>query len=54
MHLTIHRLGSPTLIPVRRRGSIEIRFGEPIRFAPDTPYDEATRIIEDAVKALGD
>ena len=54
MHLTIHRLGSPPLIPVMRRGSIEIRFGDPIRFAPDTPYDEATRIIEDAVKALGD
>ncbi len=53
MHLTIHRLGSPKLIPVMRRGSIEIRFGEPIRFAPETTYDEATRIIEDAVKALG-
>ena len=54
MHLTIHRMGSPKLVPVMRRGSIEIRFGEPIRFAPDTSYDEATRIIEDAVKALGD
>ncbi len=54
MHLTIHRMGSPKLIPIMRRGSIEITFGEPIRFAPDTPYDEATRTIEDAVKALGD
>ena len=54
MHLHIHRMGSPRLIPVRRRGSVEIRFGEPIRFAPGTPYEEATRVIEDAVRALGD
>lgn len=48
------------LISLNRRGSkwfplregVEIRFGEPITFAPGTSYEEATQTIEDAVRNL--
>ena len=30
-----------------RRGVIEVTFGEPLRFSPDTPYVEATQTIRD-------
>lgn len=52
LRLHIHRLGSPTRFPFLRRGSIEVRFGEPLSFPPGTDYQEATAAIENAVKAL--
>ncbi len=52
MKLHINRLGSPAKFPVLRRGSVEIRFGEPIIFPPTTAYQDATNAIEDAVRAL--
>ncbi len=52
MKLHINRLGSPAKFPVLRRGSVEIRFGEPITFPPTTAYQDATNAIEDAVRAL--
>ena len=50
--LHINRLGSPRGFPILRRGSVEIRFGEPMTFPADTPYQEATSAIEQAVTAL--
>ena len=50
--LHINRLGAPVRFPVLRRGSVEVRFGEPITFPPGTPYQEATQAIEQAVRAL--
>ncbi len=52
MKLHINRLGSPAKFPILRRGSVEIRFGEPIIFPPTTAYQDATNAIEDAVRAL--
>ena len=45
-------MGSPQRFPFLQRGRIEIRFGEPLSFPPGTDYQEATRVIEDAVKSL--
>ncbi len=39
---------------VPRRGEVRVRFGKPLRFPPRTSYLDATRAIEEAVKALGD
>ena len=50
--LHINRLGAPAKFPLLRRGSVEIRFGEPLTFPPTTPYQEATNAIEQAVNAL--
>ena len=50
--LRVNRSGSPAQLPVLKRGDVEIRFGKPISFAPGTEYQEATREIENAVKAL--
>ena len=52
MKLQIKRFGSPAKYPILRRGSIEIRFGEPIVFPPRTAYQDATNAIEEAVRAL--
>ena len=52
VRLHINRLGAPVRFPLLRRGSVEIRFGEPMTFSPATPYQEATRAIEQAVRAL--
>ena len=52
MKLHINRLGSPAKFPILRRGSVEIRFGEPMTFPPTTAYQDATNAIEDAVRAL--
>ena len=52
LRLHIHRLGSPGRFPIFRRGSIEIRFGAPLRFPPGTDYQDATAAIENAVKSL--
>ena len=50
--LHIKRLGAPVQFPVLKRGSVEIRFGEPMTFSSSTPYQEATSAIEQAVHAL--
>ena len=52
MKLHVNRLGSPARFPILKRGSVEIRFGEPMTFAPTTAYQDATSAIEDAVRAL--
>ena len=52
MKLHINRLGSPTGFPILRRGSVEVRFGEPLTFPPTTAYQDATSAIEDAVRSL--
>ncbi|HAL46453.1 MAG TPA: hypothetical protein DCP37_01740 [Dehalococcoidia bacterium] len=52
VHLRIDRFGKPSYLPLLRRGRVEVRFGEPITFAPGTAYDEATRTVETAVAAL--
>ena len=36
-----------------RRGRVRVRFGEALRFAPGTPYVEATGAVEEAVRGLG-
>ena len=52
VRLHIHKLGFPVRFPLFRRGSIEVRFGEPLSFAPGTDYQEATAAIENAVRSL--
>ena len=52
LRLHIHKLGSPQRFPFLRRGSIEVRFGEPLSFPPGTDYQDATAAIENAVKSL--
>ena len=52
LRLHIHRLGSPTRFPFLRRGSVEVRFGEPLSFPPGTNHRNATAAIENAVKSL--
>ena len=52
MKLQIKRFGSPSKYPILRRGSVEVRFGEPLVFPPRTAYQEATNAIEEAVRAL--
>ena len=52
LKLHIDRLGSPTRFPIFKRGSVEIRFGEPLKFSPGTDYQKATSTIEAAVRSL--
>ena len=52
LRLHINRLGSPVRFPILRRGSIEVRLGEPLTFLPGTDHQYATSAIEDAVKSL--
>ena len=52
IRVDVEKKGRPGAIPVLRRGHLTIRFGEPISFGPATPYDEAVRTIESAVRAL--
>ena len=52
LKLHINHLGSPTRFPIFKRGSVEIRFGEPLKFSPGTDYQEATSTIEAAVRSL--
>ncbi|MCY4624624.1 MAG: AMP-binding protein [Chloroflexi bacterium] len=52
LKLHIHRLGAPVRFPALKRGSVEVRFGEPLTFSPVTPYQEATNAIEQAVRDL--
>ena len=50
--LDILKIGSPTGFPMFTRGDVEVRFGSPINFARGTTYEEATAMIEQAVRAL--
>ena len=50
--LHINRLGAPVRFPLLKRGSVEVRFGEPLTFSPTTSYQEATNAIEQAVNSL--
>ena len=52
LKLHINSLGTPTRFPIFRRGSVEIRFGQPLKFSPGTDYQEATNTIEAAVRSL--
>ncbi len=52
LRLHIHNLGAPAKFPIFKRGSIEVRFGEPLTFSPATDYQEATNAIEAAVRSL--
>ena len=52
MRLHIHRMGSPWRFPLLPRGDVWIHFGAPLTFSPGTSYEEATKAIEEAVKAL--
>ena len=52
VRLHINRLGAPAGFPLFRRGKVEVRFGVPMTFSPATPYQEATRAIEQAVRSL--
>jgi long-chain acyl-CoA synthetase len=52
MRLNIHKAGVPGPAPFLRRGHIEIKFGGPIRFEPGTNHEEATAVLQRAVKSL--
>ncbi len=52
MKLHIHNIGRPTYLPLLGRGNVEIRIGEPLTFPPNTAFNEATRQVESAVRAL--
>ena len=52
MRLDVTKFGSPSRLPLLRRGRVEIRFGSPLTFPPGTDYQQATSTIEEAVKAL--
>lgn len=52
MRLDIHNPGVPAAAPFLRRGHVEIKFGEPIRFEPGTDHEEASAMLEQAVKSL--
>ena len=52
IRLDVAKFGSPSRLPLLRRGRVEIRFGSPLTFPPGTDYQQATSTIEEAVKAL--
>ena len=52
MRLDVAKFGSPSRLPLLRRGRVEVRFGPPITFPPGTDYQHATSTIEEAVKSL--
>ena len=52
MRLEVVRFGSPSRLPLLRRGRVEIRFGPPLTFPPGADYQSATSAIEQAVKSL--
>ena len=51
LRLHIHKMGIPGAFPLLRRGDIEICFGKPLTFSPETTHLEATAAIEEAVRA---
>ena len=52
VRLCVLRPGFPARLPLLRRGTVEVRLGEPLSFPPGTGYQEATSAIEDAVRSL--
>jgi long-chain acyl-CoA synthetase len=52
IHVQVNRFGTPPLITFLRRSDVEVRFGEPISFAPETSYIEAAAAMEEAVTEL--
>ena len=52
IRLDVAKFGSPSRLPLLRRGRVEVRFGPPITFPPGTDYQHATSTIEEAVKSL--
>ena len=52
IRLHIHDMGTPWQLPLKRRGDIEVVFGKPFTFAPGTPYQEATSVLEESVRSL--
>ncbi len=53
LKLIIHNIGWPSYFPIiLKRGKIEIRFGKPLNFTPNTSYLDATKALEEAVRAL--
>ena len=50
--LEVLKIGSPTGFPMFSRGSVEVRFGAPITFERGTTYEEATAVLEGAVRTL--
>lgn len=54
----IRLVGTYRVLPkgrsIPRPGQVEVRIGQPLTFAPETPYAEATQAIEAAVRALGE
>jgi long-chain acyl-CoA synthetase len=52
LRLVVNRMGRPLNFPILRRGNVEVRFGKPLVFSPRTSYQDATRVIEEAVRAL--
>ena len=50
--LDILKIGSPTGFPIFSRGRVEVSFGAPITFERGTTYEEATVVLERAVRAL--
>ena len=52
LRLDVHNTGSPARFPLLRRGTVEIGFGKPLTFTPQTSYLEATAAIEEAVRAV--
>jgi long-chain acyl-CoA synthetase len=50
--LEILKIGSPTGFPMFSRGDVEVRFGSPIKFERGTTYEDATAMLEQAVREL--
>ena len=50
--LDIKDSGVPLDFPIKKKGQVEVRFGNPINFSPGTSYEEATTILEDNVRNL--
>jgi hypothetical protein len=52
MRLDVTRLGFPAYFPLLRRGSVEVRIGEPLSFDDDVTIEDAAAAIEQAVVSL--
>ncbi len=52
LRLHIKRMGSPGLLPLFRRGEVEVRIGKPMTLPAGMTIPEATRALEEAVGAL--
>ena len=52
VRLHIQSMGTPWQFPVLRRGKVEVRFGRPLAFSPETSYLEATNAIAHSLEAI--